>query len=118
MAFLFGFDAPPPRPLERARRRILVVEDDPRLREAMRAHISRMGIDVVGVPHYAAAHDYLAVSTPDLACIDIGLPSESGYELCECIRGPLGLEALPILVTSAFGSARERAYAEEAGANA
>jgi DNA-binding response OmpR family regulator len=100
-----------------ARRRVLIVEDDPVLRSAMRAHVARMNIDVFVASHYADARALLEAMKPDLACVDIGLPTESGYELCELIRGPLGLVSMPILVTSGFGSAHERAFAEEAGAN-
>jgi DNA-binding response OmpR family regulator len=100
-----------------ARRRVLIVEDDPALRKAMQIHVARMGLGVVVASHYAQAWGCLLSMKLDLACIDIGLPTESGYELCELIRGPLGLGAMPILVTSAFGAPHERAFAEEAGAN-
>ncbi len=102
----------------RMRRTVLIVEDHPAMQNAMSEHVTRMDFDVVTAFHYAAARAHLALSTPDLVCIDIGLPTESGYELCEYIRGPLGLKRLPLLVTSPFGSAAERAHAEEAGANA
>jgi DNA-binding response OmpR family regulator len=84
---------------------------------AMQVHIEGRGLDAVVASHYGQARAYLSAMNPDLACIDIGLPTESGYELCELIRGPLGLSAMPILVTSAFGAAHERAFAEQAGAN-
>jgi DNA-binding response OmpR family regulator len=76
-----------------------------------------MDVDVVVASHYAEARACLASTRFDLACVDVGLPTESGYELCELIRGPLGLKSMPILVMSAFGAAHERAFAEEAGAN-
>ncbi|MGH7298385.1 MAG: response regulator, partial [Polyangiaceae bacterium] len=46
------------------------------------------------------------------------LPTRSGYELCEYIRGPLGLAHVAILVTSHSSLAKDMANAEEAGANA
>jgi two-component system OmpR family response regulator len=51
-------------------------------------------------------------------CIDLELPTQSGYELCEYIRGPLGLTRVPILVTSDSGLPKDMANAEEVGANA
>jgi CheY-like chemotaxis protein len=100
------------------RRTVLIVEDDPVLRKTMSEHIARMDVRVLIASHYTAALAHLVSGTPDLACVDIGLPTESGYELCEYIRGPLGLRLLPIMVTSEFGSPEDMAYAEEAGANA
>jgi two-component system sensor histidine kinase ChiS len=98
-------------------RTALVVEDDPSLRRAMAKHLAGLGFHVLLAAHYANAVAHLEASTIDLACIDLQLPTESGYELCERIRGPLGLESLPILVTSHFRSPEELAYAEAAGAN-
>ena len=94
--------------VSRKRSKILIVDDDPALQRAMRRHLHMMPIDadVVVASHYAAARAHLASGTPDLACIDICLPTESGYELCEFIRGPLGLVSLPILVLSPLGSPR------------
>lgn len=100
-----------------ARRTALVVEDDPSLRRLMGEYLARMNFHVLAAAHYAAALAHLEACTPDVACVDIQLPTESGYELCEHIRGPLGLEVLPIIVTSEFRSPEEMAYAEEAGAN-
>jgi CheY-like chemotaxis protein len=102
----------------RARRTALIVEDNPRLRKTMSEHMARMDFRVLAVSHYAAALVHLESCTLDVACIDIGLPTESGYELCEHIRGPLGLKFLPIVVTSEFGSPEYVAYAEKAGADA
>jgi len=100
------------------KRTVLIVEDDPVLRRAMTEHVARMDVRVLTASHYAAALAHLASATPDLVCVDIGLPTESGYELCEYIRGPLGLRIMPIMVTSESGSPEDMAYAEEAGANA
>jgi DNA-binding response OmpR family regulator len=100
------------------RRRVLIVEDDPALQKAMIEHVAQMGLDVMIASHYDAARAHLASGTPDLVCVDIGLPTQSGHELCEYIRGPLGLRRLPIMVTSDFGSPADIAHAEEAGANA
>lgn len=102
----------------RTRLTVLIVEDDPGLQKVMAEHVARMDACVLTASHYAAALAHLESVTPDLACVDIGLPTESGYELCEYIRGPLGLSLLPIMVTSEFGSPEDKAYAEEAGANA
>jgi DNA-binding response OmpR family regulator len=107
-----------PAQTNRAKRTALIVEDNPRLRKMMSAHMARMGFDVLAASHFAAALAHLESETLVMACIDIGLPTESGYELCEHIRGMLGLKFLPIMVTSEFGSPEYVAYAEKAGADA
>src|SRR5579859_6626010 len=96
----------------------LVVEDDPRVQTAMTRELRRRGFDVLSAFHYRSAVRLLAEAVPDLVCIDVGLPDQSGYELCETIRGPLGLRTVPVVMTGDRASVQEMAYAEAAGANA
>jgi DNA-binding response OmpR family regulator len=102
----------------RMNRFALIVEDDPTLQKAMTRELQRMSFDVAGALHYEAAVDHLATRQPHFVCVDLELPTQSGYELCEYIRGPLGLAGVPILVTSDSCFAKDMASAEEAGANA
>lgn len=96
----------------------LVVEDDPRLQRAMVKHLERVEFDVRKAFDFDAAVQHLTTCKPDVACIDLGLPSESGYELCEHIRKQPPFVWLPILVTSERSFPEDMAHAEEAGANA
>lgn len=96
----------------------LVVEDDPGLQAAMKRHLERMGLRVVVSFDYRAAVRQLTSSTPDVVSVDLGLPAESGYELCEHVRRQPALAAVPMLVTSERSYPGDMARAEEAGANA
>jgi len=104
--------------LEVLRRTALIVEDNPRLQRAMGMELARMDFQVLTASHYDGALRHLARVEPHVVCIDVGLPNKSGYELCEHIRGSLGLATLPILMTSECGSCADKAHAEEAGGNA
>jgi DNA-binding response OmpR family regulator len=108
----------PPARIRKTSHTVLLVEDDPELQRMMSKHLAQMNLTVLIASHYRGALAHLESGTPDLACVDIGLPSESGFELCEHIRGPLGLKSLPIVVTSESDWPAAMAYAEEAGANA
>lgn len=100
----------------------LIVEDDPILLRHMSRELRRLRFDVLGALHYDAAVEHLTVdiaaSSLTVACIHLELPTSSGYELCEYLRGPLGLRQLPILVTSESMHPEAMASAEEAGASA
>lgn len=97
----------------------LVVEDDPDLQRAMAAELERMSFDVLSTLHYEAAVQHLAAgSVPRIVCVHLELPTRSGYELCEYIRGRLRATHVAILVTSASALPEDLACAEEAGANA
>jgi DNA-binding response OmpR family regulator len=99
-------------------RRALVVEDDPELRRTMSEALTRMNFGVLSASHCEAGIGHLRRRGVDIACIDIGLPNESGYELCEYVRGTLKLTRLPIIVTSEHGTPTDMAHAENARANA
>jgi DNA-binding response OmpR family regulator len=96
----------------------LVVEDDPLLQRAMAKQLDKAKFQVLTAFDFDAAVRHLSALKPDVACIDLGLPSESGYELCEHIRGRPNLVWLPILVTSERSFPEDMAHAEDAGANA
>jgi len=100
------------------KRLVLVVEDDPVLQKAMTAHLEGMDFEVVTALHYDGAVQMLATRKPHLVCVNLELPVQSGFELCEYIRGTLGNSVVSILVTGDSGFPRDMANAEEAGANA
>jgi DNA-binding response OmpR family regulator len=97
---------------------VLVVEDDPSLQGEMARHLERAGYDVLTAFDYATAVRHLTCSSPQVACIDLGLPNESGYELCEHIRSRPALATLPVLMMGEQSFPEDMAHAEEAGANA
>jgi DNA-binding response OmpR family regulator len=100
------------------RRLALVVEDDPTLQRAMLAALDAARFDVLAAYDYDTAVRHLAKSKPQLVCVDLGLPSASGYEVCEFIRRQPEHLNVPILVTSERSFPEDMAHAEEAGANA
>jgi CheY-like chemotaxis protein len=100
------------------RRLALIVEDDPTLQRAMRAELDAAKFDVLLAYDLDTAVRHLAKSEPQLVCVDLGLPSASGYEVCEYIRRQSHLLNVPILVTSERGFPEDMAHAEEAGADA
>jgi DNA-binding response OmpR family regulator len=99
-------------------RTVLLVNDHPGEREAICRHLENASFVVRKVPDYQAAVRFLETTIPSVVCLDLMLPRESGYELCEYIRNERRLQWLPILVMSERGSPEEMAHAEQAGANA
>lgn len=100
------------------RRFVLIVEDNPALQRAMSEQLVRMDFDVLGAMHFDDAVERLSSRSPYLVCVGLELPTRSGYELCEHIRGPMGLTCVPILVTSNSGFPNDLANAEKVGADA
>lgn len=66
--------------------RILLVEDDRRVRRATALALEQAGYEVVEVPDGEEALRALAEQRPDLAILDVMLPGEDGFEVCRRIR--------------------------------
>ena len=96
----------------------LVVEDDHVLRSVIAAQLSSMGFEVIEAVDYYSAVAQLEECSPRLVCATLELPNESGYALCEYLRGPRGLVRTLVLVMSEQAFPTDMAQAEEVGATA
>lgn len=95
--------------------RLLVVEDDERLRTRLVGHFSAAGWIVDGAPDGREAR-FLAAEYPcDLAIVDLGLPDVSGLELVRAWRAE-GL-AMPVLILTARADWQDKVSGLEAGAD-
>jgi two-component system, OmpR family, response regulator len=65
---------------------ILVVDDDPRLREVVRYALGREGFDVREAGNGQAALDALALKPADLVVLDVMMPELDGMEVCRRLR--------------------------------
>jgi two-component system chemotaxis response regulator CheY len=90
---------------------------DPALKLVVERQLKSLSFEVIVVSDAESAIRTLETRKPHLVCIDLRLPRDSGYEVCEFIRRTTRLREVPILVMSEQTSAADRAYAEEAGAD-
>jgi len=93
---------------------VLVVDDEPDIRELLELTLIRMGIGVVVAGTVAEAKERLARSRFDLCLTDMRLPDGEGLELVRHIAS-LGVD-LPVAVITAYGSAENAVAALKAGA--
>lgn len=66
--------------------RILVVDDDPELREMLVRYLEAEGFSVVAVSDGTRALDQLAVAEPDLVVLDVAMQGIDGFEVLRRIR--------------------------------
>jgi two-component system, OmpR family, phosphate regulon response regulator OmpR len=95
---------------------ILVVEDDPRLRERLARYLTGEGFRVTSAGDSAEARIQLRVINPDLMVLDVMMPGESGLDLTQSLR-QAGGDTLPILLLTARGAPEDRIAGFEAGAD-
>jgi two-component system OmpR family response regulator len=95
-------------------KRILVVDDDPDLRELLRDYLGENGFAVETVADGAAMWRQLADRPPELVILDLMLPGEDGLSLCRKLRAQ---SDLAILMLTARGDETDRIVGLEMGAD-
>ena len=93
-------------------RRILVVDDDPRLREVVRYALSREGFEIEEAGDGHAAIAACEAKLPDLVVLDVVMPELDGIEVCRRIRQR---SKVPILFLSSRGEEVDRVLGLELG---
>ena len=94
--------------------RVLVVDDEPDIRELLDLTLVRMGLGVDAVGTIAAAKEQLREGRYNLCLTDMRLPDGEGLELVRHIAALPG--DLPVAVITAYGSAENAVAALKAGA--
>ncbi len=98
--------------------RVLLIEDEPNIAEAIRFILSRDGWEVTVEENGAQALPRVAAVKPDLVILDLMLPGMSGLEILSSLRADPATEALRVLMLTAKGQGRDREAAERAGVSA
>ncbi|WP_287218920.1 response regulator transcription factor [Mesorhizobium sp.] len=96
------------------RARIVVVEDEPDLRDAVAEYLGASGYDVATAESASAARTLLETQSFQLAILDIAMPGEDGLSLGRWMRSktPIG-----IIYATAAGTALDRIVGLELGAD-
>ena len=97
------------------RARILIVDDHPTMREAMRLVLVDEGFTVDEAADGARALDLVASDRPDLVLLDLNIPGISGPDLLEALKASRVTSGIPVVVVTAEDEEGRRA-AMQAGA--
>ena len=95
--------------------RILVVDDDLRLRDLLKRYLSEQGFAVDTVPDGHALDRAMARNRYDLMVLDVMLPGEDGFAICRRLRG--ADNQIPVIMLTAKGDDVDRIVGLEMGAD-
>ena len=98
-------------------RRVLLIEDEPNIIEAIRFILSRDGWRVDTHSDGETALDAVETRAPDLIILDVMLPNKSGYDILHDLRENDATKSLPVLMLTARGQKKDRELAERLGVN-
>ena len=92
--------------------KVLIVDDDPAIRDVLRFALAHAGFEVVEAEDGRSALERFAAAAPDLVVLDVMLPGIDGIEVCRALRRQ---SAVPILFLSAKEDEIDRVVGLEIG---
>ncbi|SDX25522.1 response regulator [Thiocapsa roseopersicina] len=93
---------------------VLVVDDDPDVRDLIEDYLSGQGYRVLCAPDAGTARGLLETHAPEVVLLDVGLPGEDGLTLARFIRERLDIG---IIMVSGAGETLDRIVGLEVGAD-
>jgi DNA-binding NarL/FixJ family response regulator len=97
---------------------LLLVDDEPGLREAVQAYLEDSGFEVHVASNAQEGWDLLQRISPDLVISDIMMPQVDGYQFLKQMRDDPRFQALPVVFLTARGMTTDRIQGYQAGCDA
>jgi phosphate regulon transcriptional regulator PhoB len=97
--------------------RVMIVEDEPDIRDLLTFHLERDGFRVARASTGAEALRQVRLTPPDLVILDLMLPEVDGLEVCRRLRADTATSTLPIIMLTAKGDEVDRVVGLEIGAD-
>ncbi len=95
--------------------KLLLVDDEPGLREAVQAYLEDSGFEVNVAPNAKQGWELLQTTLPDLVITDIMMPQVDGYQFLKQMREDPRFKALPVVFLTARGMTSDRILGYQAG---
>jgi DNA-binding response OmpR family regulator len=98
------------------KRRILVVEDDTRIRDIMKWILEKAGYEVAVAGDGPEGVSAAIASPPDVVLLDVMMPGLSGFDVCRELKAKDSTRGVPVVFVSARSGERSWEAARELGA--
>ena len=95
-------------------KQILIVDDDQEIRELLQEYLVRAGFDVLVAANGTDMYQHLQDEYPDLIILDIMMPGDDGFQLCQKVRRN---SQIPIIMLTAASDEADRVIGLELGAD-
>ncbi|MDD4736802.1 MAG: response regulator, partial [Kiritimatiellae bacterium] len=99
------------------RKRVLIVDDEPKFAETIAACIQSFGYDILIAQNGSDALELARAHNPDLILTDVNMPGMNGLDLCRALRADERFLETPIIMITAAASEKEIAEGFQAGAD-
>lgn len=97
--------------------KILVVDDDPDIRDILKITLSEENYEVIEAQDGEEALKAIATKSPNLVLLDYKIPKVDGREVCRRVKKDILLRQLPIIMVTGKGDINDRVGGIDAGAD-
>ena len=97
--------------------KILIVEDEPAIRELLAFNVTQAGFQALHAEDADGAWQQIRANVPDLILLDWMLPNTSGVVLAKQFRADARTKDIPIIMLTARGGERDKILGLESGAD-
>lgn len=94
--------------------KILVIDDDPHISEAIKLYLENEGYDIKNAYDGAEGVNMFKMHSPDIVLLDIMMPKKDGWQVCREIRE---ISSKPIIMLTAKGEVFDKVLGLELGAD-
>lgn len=98
-------------------KRVLLIEDEPNIIEAISFILSRDGWTVHTHEDGTSAMGKVLAMPPDMIILDVMLPGRSGFDILRDLRATDVTKDIPVMMLTARGQEKDRELAQRLGAN-
>ncbi len=88
---------------EAPRKLVLIADDDMEIRRILSMALAKVDCDVIQAADGEEALTLLIQEEPDLLCLDVMMPTLSGWEICKYVRSKPQYEHVKVLMLTAIG---------------
>jgi DNA-binding response OmpR family regulator len=99
-------------------RRILAIEDDPRVLAVLKKRLEFSGYEVVTAQDGTDGYRKARAESPDLIILDLILPGLNGYQICAMLKRDQNYRDIPVLMLTARSQERDIEEGMRVGADA
>jgi PleD family two-component response regulator len=103
--------------LKRSTYRILVVDDEPHIRQILKFTLEKADYQVFTAADGKEALDKMGETAPNLVLLDVMMPKMDGFEVCRKMREDFVMSQIPVIMLTAKGDLNEKVRGLDGGAN-
>ncbi len=100
--------------------KILIVDDEPHLRTLIQQTLEELeddGVHLLTASNGEEALDTIREERPNLVFLDVMMPKQNGFDVCDAVKRDLGLGHIHVILLTAKGQEFDRQRGQEVGAD-